>query len=252
MFLKYPSEKQIQGNWTQCGSDAPAIGKGETHTFECNLIGTKIRLKRECNSCRMHIREMKVFSNQAAWASCAIHKIAPRFIAGYLRLNLSKGAGLWWQSIGNTSRGGGVKKKRHVQPSNRAWGWLQPSDKSHNHPHSQYTTCTVLRSWKAARSETGVQCRHGLGYRLWLANGYALDSYRVDRCWQLTSDGRTCMVHPVHTQCYTLQTCQRLVSFCAMHAAKTEPGLEAKKARGHGFEGLWMVTSEIKISYIVT
>lgn len=53
-------------NWTQCGSDAPAIGKGETHTFECNLIGTKIRLKRECNSCRMHIREMKVFSNQAA------------------------------------------------------------------------------------------------------------------------------------------------------------------------------------------
>ena len=146
----------------------------------------------------------------------------------------------------------GCKKKRHVQPSNRAWGWLQPSDKSHNHPHSQYTTCTVLRSWKAARSETGVQCRRGLGYRLWLANGYALDSYRVDRCWQLTSDGRTCMVHPVHTQCYTLQTCQRLVSFCAMHAAKTEPGLEAKKARGHGFEGLWMVTSEIKISYIVT
>lgn len=53
-------------DWTQCGSNAPAIGKGESHTFECNLIGTKIRLKRECNNCRMHIREMKVFSNQAA------------------------------------------------------------------------------------------------------------------------------------------------------------------------------------------
>ena len=26
-------------------------------------------------------------------------------------------------------------KKKHVQPSNRAWGWL-PSDKIHNHPHS--------------------------------------------------------------------------------------------------------------------
>lgn len=52
-------------DWTQCGSNAPAIGKGENHIFECNLIGTKIRLTKECNNCRMHIREMKVFSNAA-------------------------------------------------------------------------------------------------------------------------------------------------------------------------------------------
>lgn len=52
-------------DWTQCGSDAPALGKGEKYTFECNLMGTKIRLKRECNNCRMHLREMKVFSNAA-------------------------------------------------------------------------------------------------------------------------------------------------------------------------------------------
>ena len=56
---------EIKGDWTQCGSNAPEIGAGGSHTFECNLMGTKIRLKRECNNCRMHIREMKVFSNAA-------------------------------------------------------------------------------------------------------------------------------------------------------------------------------------------
>ena len=136
-FLKISIGEAHPRQLDQCGSDAPAIGKGETHTFECNLIGTKIRLKRECNSCRMQIREMKVFSNQAAWARCAILALYTK-----LRLVSLRDTCAWTCRKAQVCDDRALEhcpsgwcKKKHVQPSNRAWGWL-PSDKIHNHPHS--------------------------------------------------------------------------------------------------------------------
>lgn len=51
------------GDWKQCGETAPALSKGASHSFTCAWVGSKVRVRRSCQSgCKIGLRELKIFS----------------------------------------------------------------------------------------------------------------------------------------------------------------------------------------------